>query len=84
MQWEKNGAKGWGWDNLKPFFEKASGAYPVQGKVLDQSVSLPHYKFSIILSLTFLQVIDCEGPLKTSYPPTNAISQAFVDSGVSL
>ncbi|KAL8284019.1 hypothetical protein RQP46_005132 [Phenoliferia psychrophenolica] len=35
--WEKNGAKGWGWDNLKPFFDKAAGVYPAQGKVLEKS-----------------------------------------------
>ncbi|KAL8284018.1 hypothetical protein RQP46_005131 [Phenoliferia psychrophenolica] len=35
--WEKNGAKGWGWDNLKPYFDKAAGVYPIQGKVLEKS-----------------------------------------------
>jgi len=36
-QWEKEGAKGWGWKDLKPYFAKAENHTPNPAHKIDES-----------------------------------------------
>ena len=38
-KWEKKGAKGWGWESMKPFFRKSENYTPNPDYNVDVSVS---------------------------------------------
>jgi choline dehydrogenase len=64
-QWEKLGAKGWAWKDLKPYFAKSENYTPNPLHQIDESKR------------------GKGGEWQTSYPPTNEITSAFLEAGVS-
>ncbi|GAA6064295.1 hypothetical protein JCM10212_002475 [Sporobolomyces blumeae] len=64
--WEKKGAKGWAWRDLKPYFAKAENHTPNPEHCIDQSKR------------------GKGGDWQTSYPPTNEITQAFIQAAPSI
>ncbi|KAK4704033.1 hypothetical protein P7C70_g2180, partial [Phenoliferia sp. Uapishka_3] len=78
--WEANGAKGWGWEDLKPYFRKSELHTPNPTQTLTAVVRTAFFERppDDVSRIPLTQNRGLEGLLRTSCPPTNVLTAAFV------